>query len=116
VVAFDDIQSDHTPGVAAAVWAAVDNGGLRPITISQGKLYGTWGSPVPWQQALLSWLPRSGLAYEVQQVAGAPLIRVWQPVVARGGVARSVASGLLPPVVRSHVRRYRERRHEARLI
>jgi hypothetical protein len=115
VVAFDDIQSDHTPGVAAAVWAAVNNGGLRPIAISQGKLYGTWGSPVPWQQALLSWLRSSGLAHEVQQVAGAPLVRVWQSV-ARPGVARALARTLLPGVVRSHIRRHRTRRHEARLV
>jgi hypothetical protein len=114
VVTFDDIQSHHTPGVAAAVWSAVHNGGLRPIAISQRKLYGTWGNPVPWQQTLLSWLPSSGLAYEVQQVAGAPLIRVWQLVGARPGVARALAKSLLPPVVRSHVRRYRARRHEAR--
>jgi hypothetical protein len=114
VVAFDDIQSHHTPGVAAAVWSAVHNGGLRPIAISQRKLYGTWGNPVPWQQALLSWLPSSGLSYEVQQVAGAPLIRVWQPTVVRPGVARALARSLLPPVVRSHVRQYRARRHEDR--
>jgi hypothetical protein len=115
VVAFDDIQCHHTPGVAAAVWSAVDNGGLRPILISQGKLYGTWGSPAPWQQALFSWLPSSGLAHEIQEVMGAPLIRVWQPVVARPGVARAVARRLVPPVLRSHVRRYQARRHEARL-
>jgi Methyltransferase domain len=116
VVAFDDIQSHHTPGVAAAVWSAVDSGGLRPIAISQGKMYGTWGSAVPWQEAFLSWLPSSGLAYEVQQVAGAPLIRVWRPVVARPGVVRAVARSLLPRVVLSHVRQYRRRRDEARSL
>jgi Methyltransferase domain len=114
VVAFDDIQSHHTPGVAAAVWSAVHNDGFRPIAISKGKLYGTWGSPVPWQQALLAWLPSSGLAHEVQQVAGAPLIRVWQPVVDPPGVARAVARSLLPSVVRSQIRQSRARRHEAR--
>lgn len=116
VVAFDDIQSHHTPGVAAAVWSAVHNGGLRPIAISQPKLYGTWGDPAPWQQALLSWLPSSGLGYEVQQVAGAPLVRVWQPVMARRSVARALARSVLPPVVRSHIRQYRARRHEARSL
>jgi hypothetical protein len=70
--------------------------------------------PAPWQQALLSWLPSSGLAHEIQEVVGAPLIRVWQPVVARPGVARAVARSLLPPVVHSHVRQYRLRRREAR--
>ena len=94
VVAFDDVQARHAPGVAAAVWAAVEKDGLRPIVISQGKLYGTWGSAETWQDDLLTWLPSSGLEHEVQQVAGGPLIRVWQPAVA--GVARSAAKIVLP--------------------
>jgi hypothetical protein len=107
VVVFDDIRWEHTPGVAAAVWAAVDTGGLRPIVISEGKLYGTWGDTEVWQKSLLAWLPSSGSAYEVQQVAGAPLIRVWQPRVAKGGVARATVRSLLPRSVRSHIHRFR---------
>jgi predicted O-methyltransferase YrrM len=109
LVVFDDIQSDHTPGVAAAVWAAVANNGLRPIVISQGKLYGTWGSADSWQNELLSWLRFSGLEYEVQQVAGGPLIRVWQVVLP--GVARWVWRTLAP----RGTRQYREARRQARL-
>jgi predicted O-methyltransferase YrrM len=112
VVVFDDIQSSHTPGVAAAVWAAINDDGLRPIVISQGKLYGTWGSVETWQDHLLTWLPTSGLAHEVQQVAGGALIRVWQPTLA--GVARTAWS-LVPPTVRSHLSQYRENRRQARL-
>jgi hypothetical protein len=48
VVAFDDVQARHAPGVAAVVRAAVENGGLRPIVISHGELYGTWGSAETW--------------------------------------------------------------------
>jgi hypothetical protein len=112
VVAFDDVQARHAPGVAAAVWAAVENDGLRPIVISHGKLYGTWGSAETWQDDLLTWLPSSGLEHEVQQVAGGPLIRVWQPAV--DGVARAAAKIMLPAVVRSHISQYRKRRHQAR--
>jgi hypothetical protein len=109
LVVFDDIQSDHTPGVAAAVWAAVDNNGLRPIVKSQGKLYGTWGAAESWQNELLTWLPVSGLEHEVQEVAGGPLIRVWQS--AASGVARRVWRTLAP----RGVREYRETRRQARL-
>ena len=41
VVVFDDVFSSHTPGVPAAVWAAVADG-MRPLAISN-KLYATWG-------------------------------------------------------------------------
>jgi Methyltransferase domain len=113
LVAFDDIRSVHTPGVAAAVWASVDNGGLRPIVMSQGKLYGTWGRAETWKDCLLSWLPSSGLAHEVQQVAGEPLIRVWQS--AGTGVVTRAARSLLPPVVRSYISGYWRSRRQARL-
>lgn len=42
VVAFDDYRSEHTPGVAAAVWEAVIQGGLIPLFLTPQKLYGTW--------------------------------------------------------------------------
>jgi hypothetical protein len=111
VVVFDDIQSAHTPGVAAAVWAAVDNGGLHPIVISQGKLYGTWENAETWRPELLEWLqlPSVGLRHEVQQVAGSPLIRVWQPP--ETSLAHAAWRSLVPRGVRS----YRENRRLARL-
>jgi hypothetical protein len=33
IVVFDDIRESHTPGVAAAAWAAVSTGQLKPIAI-----------------------------------------------------------------------------------
>lgn len=41
VVVFDDIRGGHTPGVAAAVWGAVESGGLVPFA-QTGKLYASW--------------------------------------------------------------------------
>ncbi|MFC6884338.1 MULTISPECIES: class I SAM-dependent methyltransferase [Actinomadura] len=77
VVVCDDYRSEHTPGVAAAVWAAVESGELRPICVTTQKLYGTWADPAPFQEALLEWLAETGDTWhEVQRVAGARLIRV----------------------------------------
>jgi predicted O-methyltransferase YrrM len=56
LVVLDDYRSEHTPGVAAAVWTAVANGGLRPICITGNKFYGTWGDPEPVQEELFTWL------------------------------------------------------------
>jgi hypothetical protein len=77
IVAFDDFRSTHTPGVAAAVWAAVQDG-LVPLLVTESKLYGTWGGAERWAPVLLQWAAASGLRYEVQTVVGHPLIRVWR--------------------------------------
>lgn len=80
IVACDDYRSEHTPGVAAAVWEAVSRGELRPICVSTQKLYGTWGDPAPIQAELLEWLgEHTRHWHEVQQVLGAPLIRINRP-------------------------------------
>ena len=77
VVAFDDYRSDHTPGVAAAVWEAVFNKGLQPICATQQKLYATFGDRDVHQEPLRRWLlgfPQ--LTWEVQSIAGRPLFRL----------------------------------------
>jgi len=77
VVVFDDIRSEHTPGVAAAVWGDVAAGGLRPFCVSPSKLYGCFDDPQPHVARLIEWLAwYDGLAWEVQDVAGRPLVRV----------------------------------------
>lgn len=139
VVAFDDYRSEHTPGVAAAVWSAVVTGELHPICISPSKLYATWGDPAPHQAALLAWLEeRTDLWHGVEVIDGRPLVRIADlgvvapespqllhpapqpqpaPVPApaaarRPGVRwRKLAKDLLPPVVtRAIVARNRRRR------
>ncbi|MFJ9613324.1 class I SAM-dependent methyltransferase [Streptomyces noursei] len=77
VVVMDDYRAEHCPGVAAATWQAVTNHGLRPICVTGTKFYGTWGDPERYQGALLEWLAARGdVWHEVQEVNGAPLIRL----------------------------------------
>ncbi|MBQ0983969.1 class I SAM-dependent methyltransferase [Streptomyces sp. F63] len=76
VVVLDDFRSEHTPGVAAAAWEAVFNGGLRPVCLSTQKLYGTWDDPEPLQDELLAEMRRRGdTRISVQDVAGRRLLR-----------------------------------------
>ncbi|MDH6290250.1 hypothetical protein M2275_005175 [Rhodococcus opacus] len=75
IAVFDDYRSVHTPGVAAAVWQAVEHG-MHVIAVSPMKMYATWGDPRPWRKSLTSWLPGSGLDYEEQSVLGEALFRV----------------------------------------
>ncbi|UNO44119.1 class I SAM-dependent methyltransferase [Streptomyces sp. MST-110588] len=77
IAVLDDYRAEHCPGVAAATWQAVANEGLRPVCITGTKFYGTWGDPAPVQAELREWLRgEAGLWHEVQEVAGAPLIRL----------------------------------------
>lgn len=77
VVAFDDVRSEHTPGVAAAVWGGVATDGLLPFCVSPSKLYGCFNDPQPHVARLIGWLSGfDGLAWEVQDVAGCELVRV----------------------------------------
>jgi predicted O-methyltransferase YrrM len=139
VVVCDDFRSEHTPGVAAAVWNAVGNGGLRPICVTGNKFYGTWGDPERVQDELVEWLRSHdpGLP-QYHSVLGHPLVRIrrWndpplpkltplrpppeeEPVAPPVEVtpapaqrrlsARAIARDLLPPVVTRAVRRARRR-------
>lgn len=75
VVAFDDYRSVHCPGVAAAVWEAVFNKGMRPICVTESKLYATWGDPLPLQAAIQEWLTPDPLGYvETHQINGHPVL------------------------------------------
>ncbi|MEV5937416.1 class I SAM-dependent methyltransferase [Streptomyces sp. NPDC051994] len=77
IVAFDDFRAEHCPGVAAAVWGAVATKELKLICITGTKAYGTWGDAQPVRAELLEWLAsRTDLWHGVEEVAGAPLIRI----------------------------------------
>ncbi|WP_438295609.1 class I SAM-dependent methyltransferase [Streptomyces sp. HUAS TT7] len=77
IVAFDDFRAEHCPGVAAAVWGAVATMELKLICITGTKAYGTWGDAEPVRAELLAWLKsRKDLWHGVEEVAGAPLIRI----------------------------------------
>jgi hypothetical protein len=106
VLVCDDIRSEHTPGVAAAVWEAVVNDGLNPLVISHAKVYCTWSDPDPWKQRLAAWLPTSGFSWELQAVAGRDLFRVW---FERPPERRRIARELTPPLLWSFGQRLRDR-------
>lgn len=72
IVAFDDYRAGHTPGVAAAVRAAVANQGLHPIVLSPHRLDATWGDRTPYLQAIPRQSPR--WTSEIQSVSGADLL------------------------------------------
>ena len=76
VVAFDDIRDARTPGVAAAVWPVVTRGDLKPLVITESKLYATKSDSAHWRARLQAWLPMSGLPYEVQRIAGQDVVRI----------------------------------------
>ncbi|MFG2722166.1 class I SAM-dependent methyltransferase [Streptomyces sp. NPDC048416] len=77
IVALDDFRAEHCPGVAAAVWGAVATKELKLICITATKAYGTWGDAEPVRAELLDWLTsRTDLWHGVEEVAGAPLIRI----------------------------------------
>ena len=135
LVVCDDYRSEHTPGVAAAVWTAVANGGLRPICITGNKFYGTWGDPRPVQEELFGWLRSYGPNVpQYQDILGHRMLRVcrWnkppvptviplhpaerdesaraaRPAVPGRRWARRIAVDLLPPVVTRGLRRLRKR-------
>jgi hypothetical protein len=67
IVVFDDFRAEHTPGVAAAVWEAVLTKGLRPICVTESKLYGTWGDPTELQHEIVEWVRSEPGAYAVQE-------------------------------------------------
>lgn len=72
VVVFDDYRASHTPGVAAAVWAAVANDELHPIALTPNKLYATWGDTEPFLSEIARATPR--WTSEVQSVGGSDLL------------------------------------------
>lgn len=77
LIVCDDYRSVHTPGVAAAVWTAVANGGLRPICVTGNKFYGTFGDPEEVQAELLEWLNGFGQRLvDCHQIMGHRLVRV----------------------------------------
>lgn len=73
VVVFDDFRAEHCPGVAAAVWGAVDARRLHVLCITQHKMYATWDDPEPLRTELAVFLAgREDLWHGVEEVAAHP--------------------------------------------
>ncbi|MBW8486983.1 class I SAM-dependent methyltransferase [Actinomadura parmotrematis] len=70
IVVCDGHRAVHAPGAAAAVWTALDSGGLRPICATPSKLYGTWGDPDAVRDELLAFLAGADdLVHETCRIA-----------------------------------------------
>ncbi len=76
VVVFDDFRSEHTPGVAAAVWRATA-GGLCPFAVTPVKLYATFGDSGELVSAVKEWVAKTRWHHETQSIAGHDVVRVW---------------------------------------
>ncbi len=83
VLALDDYRSEHTPGVAAAAWQAVQGSGLKPFVLTSQKMYATWGDPAPWTSAVLGWAGSTqDVIVDRQRVNGLEMVRLELPAVA----------------------------------
>jgi hypothetical protein len=79
VVAFGDISTTHSPGVALAVWEQVLRGAFVPLCLTEGKLYGTWeGDALNWGQAIDDWVDgQPDLGKDIHTLAGWPVRRIF---------------------------------------
>jgi hypothetical protein len=76
IVVFDDYRGEHTPGVAAAVWAAVAQGGLIPLALTTQKFYGVYDDPEPYASVLRGLFAGDDrYQWETQQIMGRDVLR-----------------------------------------
>jgi hypothetical protein len=76
VVVFDDYRGEHTPGVAAAVWAAVAQDGLIPVALTTQKFYGVYDDPAPYSSVLRDLFNGDErYQWEKQQIMGHDVLR-----------------------------------------
>jgi len=99
IVAFDDFRAAHTPGVAAAVWAAVANDRLLPICVTDTKFYGTWSESIADEvrQRTAVWLAGHPEVRTGEQfIHGETVLLVENPLI---WTPRRRVKALLPPVL-----------------
>ncbi|MDH6124178.1 class I SAM-dependent methyltransferase [Kitasatospora sp. GP82] len=113
LVSLDDYRSEHTPGVAAAVWQAVFDHGLRPVCLTPEKFYGTWGDAEAARHELCTrdWRAE-GYRMDEETIAGHTVHRLaWDepagpaPQPPRRSTTRRLALDLLPPIATRALRR-----------
>ncbi|WP_446664554.1 class I SAM-dependent methyltransferase [Flexivirga sp. B27] len=93
VVVFDDYRAEHCPGVAAAVWEAVTQDGLRPFMVTPFKLYATWDDSIDWREVMRGWLPTFGCGIDPHYVGEHEILRVKVP----SAWGKHPAKQFLPP-------------------
>jgi len=76
VAVFDDFRGEHTPGVAAAVWAAVAREELIPLALTTQKFYGVYDDPEPYASVLRTLFSSDDrYQWETQQIMGRDVLR-----------------------------------------
>jgi len=76
IAVFDDYRGEHTPGVAAAVWAAVARDGLIPLALTTQKFYGVYDDPEPYASVLRDLFGGDDrYQWETQQIMGRDVLR-----------------------------------------
>jgi Methyltransferase domain len=76
LVVFDDYRGEHTPGVAAAVWAAVTQDGLIPVALTTQKFYGVYDDAEPYASVLRTlFAGDERYQWETQQIMGRDVLR-----------------------------------------
>jgi hypothetical protein len=113
LIVMDDIISPHTPGVAAAAWEAVANGGLVPL-IQTAKLYATVPGSLVTADNLADRLP--GLGIDIVQrhiVYGHPILQVRSPNIP-DPLGRRILKNIVPPGVANMARRVQRLVHPYR--
>ena len=80
LVAFGNISTPHSPGVALAVWELVSGGEFVPLCITESNLYGTWDrDAVAWATSGIDdWVDgRSDLGKDIHTLAGWAVRRIF---------------------------------------
>lgn len=98
IVVLDDFGRPHAPGVAAAAWEAVLNYGLRPLFLTEGKLYAGWNTHTALVEYVASWATNLGWAAEPYSIPNGELLFLHQDQ-ARPGLPKRMASLIVPPVI-----------------
>lgn len=84
VVVFDDIRSEHTPGVTAAAWEAVFRYGMIPVALTTQKLYAVFNEPELARETVRHlYETDERIWHEVQDIAGHPVARLGQSASSR---------------------------------
>lgn len=107
VVVFDDYRGEHTPGVAAAVWAAVAQDGLIPLALTTQKFYGVYDDAEPYASVLRGLFGGDDrYQWETQQIMGHDVLRARMvpppprpapaPAVDVAALAADLADRLMP--------------------
>ncbi len=106
LIVFDDHMNVRHPGVAAAVWGAVDRGDLVPVALTTNKLYATIGERSVPLDMLEAAAHQFGLRTTRREVCGRPTLRAETPP--RRGA--SLVPPALKPAARSVRHALRRRR------